>query len=235
MSAGLPVPRQVFGHGFVYFKGERMSKSLGTIVDPLEAASKFGPDPLRLYLVREFAYGQDGDFSWERFEERYNADLANNLGNLVSRVATMADKYGGRLAQPAAPAGRLADAAEQAVTTYRRAMDAYALQGGADAAISLVTAANLYITETEPWKLASDPAQAGRVAHVLYEVAEAVRVAAILLLPIMPRSAAEILSRVGAPKPAADHRLDDAAWHAGGDRQTRKGDSLWPRIGGTRA
>ncbi len=232
MSAGVPVPRRVFGHGFVTFKGEKMSKSLGTSVDPLDAASKHGPDPLRLYLVREFAYGQDGDFSWERFEERYNADLANNLGNLVSRVATMADKYcGGQLARPSAPAGRLAEIATASVVAYRKAMEEFALQDGAGAAYTIIDAANLFITDTEPWQLAKDPANAQRVGQILYEVAEAVRIAAILLLPIMPGSAAEILRRVGAPKPASDHRLDDAVWHGAGDRHTLKGDSLWPRIG----
>ena len=93
MSAGLPLPRQVFGHGFMTMNGQRMSKTLGTIVDPIEAADRLGADPLRLYLVKEIAFGGDGDFSWERYDERYNVDLANNLGNLVSRVAAMADQY----------------------------------------------------------------------------------------------------------------------------------------------
>ena len=90
MSAGLPVPRQVFGHGWVHLRGEKMSKSLGTAIDPLEAAQRFGPDALRLFLTKEIPYGADGDFSFERFEERYNTDLANNLGNLVNRVTAMA-------------------------------------------------------------------------------------------------------------------------------------------------
>jgi methionyl-tRNA synthetase len=235
MSAGLPLPRRVFGHGFVYFRGEKMSKSLGTIVDPLEAAEKFGPDPLRLYLVREFAYGQDGDFSWERFEERYNSDLANNLGNLVSRIATMAEKYcGGTLMQPTGEPGRLAQLATTAVERYRAAMTEFALQDAVNAAYSLVDATNLFITETEPWKLAKDPANAGQVAQILYEVAEALRIAAILLLPVVPSSAAEILRRVGAPKPGADHTLADAVWNSAGGRVTVKADAMWPRLGGTK-
>ena len=90
MSAGLALPKQVFGHGWVLTKGEKMSKSLGTVLDPLDAAERFGPDPLRLYLAKEIVFGSDGDFTWDRFEEKYNVDLANNLGNLVNRVTSMA-------------------------------------------------------------------------------------------------------------------------------------------------
>ncbi len=103
MSARLELPRQVFGHGFLTVDGQRMSKTLGTAIDPVEAASRLGPDPLRLYLVKEIPFGGDGDFSWQRFDERYNADLANNFGNLVSRVAAMAARYRqGRLAPASA-------------------------------------------------------------------------------------------------------------------------------------
>jgi methionyl-tRNA synthetase len=110
-------------------------------------------------------------------------------------------------------------------------MDRFALQDGMAAAYSLVDGANVFIAETEPWKLAKDEANAPRVAQILYEVAEALRIAAILLLPAMPSSAAEILRRVGAPKPGAGHQLDDAAWGAAGELHTVKADAMWPRIG----
>jgi methionyl-tRNA synthetase len=227
MSAGLPVPRQIFGHGWVHYRGEKMSKSLGTTVDPLDAAERFGPEPLRLYLLKEIAFGSDGDFTWERFEDRYNVDLANNLGNLVSRASAMAEKYrGGRLV-PAGSPGRLADVARQSVEDYRREMDAFALEAGAAAAFRIVDAANEYIAETEPWALARESANADRLSQVLFDVAEAVRIAGILLSPIMPRSSAEILRRVGAGRGTL--RLDDAAWRNEGERIVVKGDALWPR------
>jgi methionyl-tRNA synthetase len=232
MSAGLPLPRQVFGHGFVSFKGLKMSKSLGTVLDPLEAAERFGPDPLRLYLVKEIPYGQDGDFSWERFEERYNADLANNLGNLVNRVAAMCDKYyGGHLPAAVGTSGRLAETAESAVARYRRAMDALALHEGAAAIFDLVDATNQYIAETQPWSLARQDGGAARLAEVLGGSAEAVRLIGVMLLPVMPASGREILRRVGEVREPAALRLDvDAVWSAGGARRIAKTDPLWPRL-----
>ena len=186
-----------------------------------------GAEPLRLYLVKEIAFGSDGDFTWDRFEDLYNADLANNLGNLVSRVAAMAEKYRGGRLLPAGSPGRLAGVARQSVEDYRRDMDAFALEGGTAAAFRIVDAANEYIAETEPWALARDASNADRLSQVLFDVAEAVRIAAILLLPIMPRSSAEILRRVGAGTGAP--LLDGAAWRNEGERVVVKGDALWPR------
>jgi methionyl-tRNA synthetase len=231
MSAGVPLPRQVFGHGFVHFKGQKMSKSLGTVIDPIDAASKFGADPLRLYLIKEIPYGQDGDFSWDRFEERYNVDLANNLGNLVNRLAAMTDRYRqGRLPAASATSGRLADVAGTVLRRYRDAMDTYALHDAAFAAFGLIDAANEFIAETEPWTLAKQ-GQQERLTAVLSDVVEAVRISAVLLLPIMPVSCAEILRRMGEERNPGDLRLDvDAGWSAARERVVAKADPLWPRL-----
>jgi len=230
MSAGVALPKQVFGHGWVYFKGERMSKTMGNIVDPLDAASRFGPDPLRLYLAKEIPYGGDGDFTWERFEEKYNADLANNLGNLVNRVASMTERYQQGVIRPAG-GGPLAAVAADTVAAYRTAMDVHALHEGAAAAFRLVSAANNYIAETQPWALAKDPANADRLNGVLADTAEAVRIAAVLLSPVMPASATEILRRLGDSAPASARRLDtDTAWRASGEKQILNAGALWPRI-----
>ncbi|MGH9219571.1 MAG: methionine--tRNA ligase [Vicinamibacterales bacterium] len=230
MSARVALPHQVFGHGWVYFKGERMSKTMGNIVDPLDAADRFGPDPLRLYLAKEIPYGGDGDFTWERFEEKYNADLANNLGNLVNRVASMTERYQhGRIRSVGG--GALAGVAADCVAAYREAMNVHALHEGAAAAFRLVSAANNFIAETQPWSLAKDATKAERLNGVLADLAEAVRIAATLLAPIMPSSATEILRRLGDDRPLAERRLETAAeWRVTGEKQILNAGALWPRI-----
>ena len=229
-SAGIEAPQQVFGHGWINYGGQRMSKTLGTSVEPGDLVARFGPDPARLYLTKEIAFGNDGDFTWERYEERYNADLANNLGNLVSRVTSMVQKYRGSVARPAGDGGPLAAVVAGASARYHAAMGRFALHEGVAAAYDIITATNGFVAETAPWALAKDPAAAGRLDAVLFEAAEAVRVAATLLLPVMPASAAEILRRVGETTPVGDLRLTrDGQWRAGGDRQMAAAPPLWPR------
>jgi methionyl-tRNA synthetase len=209
--------------------GQRMSKSAGTIVDPIQAAERHGVDPLRLYLTKEIVFGDDGDFSWERFDERYNADLANNLGNLVSRVTAMAHQYkGGRLAPSGASSERLRTTADEVAAGYRAFMENFEIHLAAAAVFRLVDAANLHIAENAPWALAKDPAQSDHLAQVLFDAAEAVRLAAVLLSPVIPASAREILRRVGAAsEPLSLER--DGRWREEGPRELIQGAALWPR------
>ncbi|MCC7007305.1 MAG: methionine--tRNA ligase [Acidobacteria bacterium] len=232
MAAKLPLPRRIFGHGFMTKDGQRMSKSIpGTIIDPAEAAHRRGADPLRLYLAKEVVFGSDGDFSWERFDEKYNVDLANNLGNLVNRITAMAERYrGGRLVAVAG-ADRLPDTAAALVASYRANMDQLALDRACHDAFRLVDATNEYIAASEPWALAKQ----GRdrdLDRVLWTSAEALRIAAVLLSPVMPGSCQTILERIGAPvRRTSDLRLErDAQLLTAGERDVVRGDALWPRL-----
>ncbi|MEZ5318617.1 MAG: methionine--tRNA ligase [Vicinamibacterales bacterium] len=229
MSAGLALPRQVFGHGWVLIKGEKMSKSLGTVLDPLEAADRFGPDPLRLYLTKEIVFGSDGDFTWDRFEEKYNVDLANNLGNLVNRVTAMADRYrAGRLS--AAPINeRLRDAVGTATAAYASAMDDLALERAAAQAFRVVDATNEFIASSEPWNLARRDEDAAALDAVLWSSAEALRIAAVLLSPVMPASSGEMLDRLGTSGTGLRFAAD-TAFVTGGERQTSRRPAMWPRL-----
>ena len=231
MSAGVALPRQVYGHGWVLTRGEKMSKSLGTVLDPLEAADRVGPDPLRLYLTKEIVFGSDGEFTWDRFEEKYNVDLANNLGNLVNRVTSMAQRYReGRLAATA-PSEAFADTALGFVSRYRAAMDRLALDQACGEAFRLVDLTNEFIAATEPWALHRDQRDEA-LDEALWTSAEGLRLAATLLSPVMPDSCEEILGRLGAPTcRIADLRLDrEAAFASSGSRQLHRKDALWPRL-----
>jgi methionyl-tRNA synthetase len=231
MSAKLPLPRKVFAHGFMTVGGQRMSKSNpGTIIDPLDAAGRHGADPLRLYLVKEVVFGEDGDFSWDRFDDRYNADLANNLGNLVSRVTAMAHQYrNGRLTPAGGTSSRLRNSADEISSQYRQKMDRLAINEAAALVFRLIDATNSHIAEAAPWALAKDPSQADRLTQVLFDAAESIRLAAVLLWPIMPLSSREILRRVGVASDSL--QLDrDGQWRSDGERILIQAPGLWPRF-----
>ncbi len=231
MSAGLGLPEQIFGHGWVLTRGQKMSKSLGTVVDPLDAADRLGPDPLRLYLMKEIVFGSDGDFTWERFEEKYNVDLANNLGNLVNRVTAMAERYRQGQLVATSPNEKVADVAADCVRQYAAAMEGLALDRACRQALRVVDTANEYIASAEPWALAKRGDQAALDA-VLWTATEALRIAAVLLGPVMPGSAREILDRLGRGGKGPEHRpLDrEATFFSSGGAVVARREAMWPRL-----
>ena len=228
LSAGLPLPTKIFGHGWVLFKGEKMSKSLGTVIDPLAAVEKFGPDPLRLYLTKEIVFGNDGDFSWDRFEEKYNADLANNLGNLVSRLTSMVGRYRQGRLSGVAPDAVMVEAFAAVEAEWRDAFQRLALDEACATVFKWIDRLNEYIATSTPWHLAKAGDDAA-LDRVLWTAAEGLRLAAVLLSPVIPSSAAEILTRLGvAATPLTWASARD--WANSGDRVVTVKDALWPRL-----
>ena len=186
LSAGLPLPRSVLGHGFVHFEGEKLSKSLGNIVNPLDVVDRGGADALRYYLLKEVPLFRDGDFTWDLFIDRYNADLANDWGNLFTRTISMVHRYrDGRLVD-AAPSDGLGELIAAAIRDYRAAMDGYRIEAGIEAAWAIIRRANRLVEERAPWNLAKDPSRAGELDTLLATLARALEHTALLLHPIMP-------------------------------------------------
>jgi methionyl-tRNA synthetase len=206
MSAGLPLPRAVFGHGFLLNRGEKMSKSLGNVVDPAAMAERFGVDRLRWYLCRDVAFGEDGSYSDEAIVERTNADLANGIGNLAQRSLAMVAKNLGGVMPQRGQAGdseaRLKEAFQASTEAYLAAMNALALHRALDALMAMVTAANGYFAENAPWVLAkTDPP---RMAEVLAATLDATRRIVLLAQPFMPASTSALLDQLGVATDARD-------------------------------
>ena len=205
-AAGLPLPERVWAHGFVQYRGERFSKSAGARLDLAEAIDRFGPDAFRYFLLREVPWDNDGNFSWERFEERYTAELADGLGNLAARSLTMLAKY----RDGAVPAGNATELDQQglaAIERYVAAMDRLDLRAGADVAWELVTAANLFVQQHAPWSLA----KAGRNAeldNVLGALARCLYRLSLLTSPFLPDTSQVLFEAVGASGEAAAARWD---------------------------
>jgi methionyl-tRNA synthetase len=206
MSAGIEPPRRVYAHGFLFNRGEKMSKSVGNVIDPFALAGHYGVDRMRYFFLREVPFGQDGNYSHDGIVNRINADLANDLGNLAQRSLSMiAGNCGGVVPEPGdygeAEKAMLA-AADDVVETARREMDAFAIHRALEAIWSVVAEANRYFANAEPWVLKNSDPQ--RMGTVLYVTAEAVRQVAILAQPAMPEACGKLLDQLAIPAEARD-------------------------------
>ena len=230
-AAELPLPERVWAHGFVLLGGERFSKSAGVKLDLAEAIDRFGPDAFRYFLLREVPFDADGNFSWERFGERYNADLANAFGNLASRTLSMIERYCGGIV----PAGAATDvdgldAAD--IAAYHTAMDGsrgFLLHEALKSVWATVARANEYVDRQAPWKLSKDPAKRGELETTMASLARQLARQAICLAPFMPGKAEALWAGLGGPGSVHEQRfegmeqLDLTGW------RVAKGEALFPR------
>jgi methionyl-tRNA synthetase len=235
MAAGLPLPKTVFAHGWLLVGGEKMSKTKLTGIAPQEITDHFGSDALRYYFLREISFGQDGSFSWESMGARYQSELADQFGNLASRLTSMVERYrDGSLPAPV-DEPELSTALKATVEAADAAMLALDFQAGLEAIFGFIRRVNGYVTETKPWELAKDDARAADLDRVLYATAEALRACAVLLNPVVPEASARLWEMLGAGSavgPLAGQRIPDAArWGVLPEGATlRKGDALFPRL-----
>jgi len=235
MSAGYELPEGEFIHGYLLMGGEKMSKTRGNVLDPFAVIDEHGVDPLRFYLIREVNFGTDGAISLEGFEQRYNSELANELGNLVSRSVSMIGKYRGGVVPAADPgAGALAVLREQGeamVAQSGERFDALELTAALEAIWDYVRRLNRYVEEEAPWKLALDEALAGRLDEVLLGLVAGQRLVALCLYPVVPGTAVEMLRRLGQPGGESDLLLDKAVWGGvTGGVAAEQAPPLFPRI-----
>jgi len=235
MSAGLPLPRQVFGHGWVMSEsGEKMSKSVGNVIDAEELLQTYSPDAVRYFLLREVSYGVDGAFSTQKLINRINNDLGNDLGNLVYRTLSMIDRYFGGVVPEAGEAtddeAALFAACDGLVDEMGALVNSFQFNRALEALWRLVSEANKYVERCKPWALAKEPAKRARLGAVMYNLADSVRITALLIEPFMPFTAEAIRKQIAMAKTKGNIR-ELASW--GGQPsgvKISKGAPLFPRI-----
>ncbi|MEZ5126251.1 MAG: methionine--tRNA ligase [Thermoleophilia bacterium] len=233
MSAGYEVPCDEFIHGYLLMGGEKMSKTRGNVLDPFAVMERYGIDPLRYYLMREVTFGLDGVISMDGFESRYNNELANELGNLVSRSVSMIGKYRGGDIPVASRSADLGEVAAEGAAMVRAAgahFDAVEVTAAVESVWDYVRRLNRLVEEEAPWKLAKDEAQAERLDAVLYALAAGLRLVALAIYPVIPTTAVEILRRLGQSAEGEGLRLEAATWHGLTPARVEAAPPLFPRI-----
>ena len=239
MSMDMPLPKHVYGHGWLLLDGGKMSKSKGNVVDPYVLAEKFGVDALRFFLLRTFPFGSDGNFSNELLIQTINMDLANDLGNLVSRTTAMVEKYfGGTLPAERESSDADCDLKTMASTLrdrYEAEMEHFQFQNALEQIFKTIQRANKYIDENAPWTLAKDPANRARLAAVMYNLLETVRICAVLLTPFIPDSAEKIFDQIGACPCCRTWEKANVWGSLRPDVTVHKGEALFPRIDAEKA
>ena len=239
MSMEMPLPKHVYGHGWLVMDGGKMSKSKGNVVDPYVLAEKFGVDALRFFLLRTFPFGSDGNFSNELLIQTINMDLANDLGNLVSRTTAMVEKYfGGTLPAERESSDADCDLKTMASTLrdrYEAEMEHFQFQNALEQIFKTIQRANKYIDENAPWTLAKDPANRARLAAVMYNLLETIRICAVLLTPFIPDSAEKIFDQIGACPCCRTWEKANVWGSLRPDVTVHKGEALFPRIDAEKA
>ena len=238
MAADLPLPQQIWAHGWLLFDAEKMSKSRGNVVRPRPIVNALGIEPLRYYLLREIVFGQDGSFSYDALVTRYNSDLANGLGNLASRTLTMIERYfGGEIPKPAPEQGgetdapRTAEFANEALTKVMHLYDRFSFSLALESIWEIVAMLDKYITVEKPWALAEKPEDRERLGTVLYTAAEGLRVVAALVHPVLPQATQKIWNQLGLADPIGGVQLDQLFWgQLKPGTKIAKPEGIFPRV-----